>query len=297
MKWSNIILKTKLLVISLFSLVNYSAYSENLSKWQNHIQGNNFFTNKEKLDLKKINLLEKFKERETSTPYEGPIIDVHDHPNYMGRYQKKMARHIQGKVFLTTKEMTAIKKNNTLSDIKYIEIITPYEGPNGPEIIKIKSANNVVHTIVMNTPGDYLSKKKIDSAAFAKKHKNVSALCRADFIGLKFKELKKSSKRQFDGINIEFERIDENLKNKNCIGIGEIGAVHYDKHKKAVLPGLAKKISQGELLLDLNDSVITRALELANSYGVPAVFHIEPFYIIKKINREKEVIYFYKRIC
>jgi hypothetical protein len=104
MKWSGIMLKTKLLVISLFSLVNYSAYSENLSEWQNHIQGNNFFTNKEKLDLKKSNLLEKFKERETSTPYEGPIIDVHDHPNYRGRYQKKMAHHIQGKVFLTTKE-------------------------------------------------------------------------------------------------------------------------------------------------------------------------------------------------
>jgi len=251
---------------SLFCILLISHYSqaETLSDYQTQIQGKKFFSPNEIIALKEKNLLEKYKERQTSNPYNGPIIDVHDHPNYKGRDKKR------------------VKPN----------------GPNGPDIIKIKNNLNVIHTIVMNTPGDYRSKKKrYNSTKFAKRYDNVSALCRADLIGFRYKFLKNNLDSDSDKVEKEVKRIEENLKKNNCIGIGEVGPVHYNKHAKTILPGGKKKASQGALILDLNDQIISKILELANFYKVPIVFHIEPFYVLEKINREKEVLSFYKKNC
>ena len=252
----------KLIFLTLL-LFNNSALSESLSEYQRQIQGKLFFNAEEIELLRKKNLLEKFKERPIKNPYEGPIIDVHNHPNYKGRDYKR---------------------------------VKP-KGPKGAEIVQINTKNQIVHTIVMNTPGDYRSKNKFDSVNFAKNHKTVSALCRADVIGMQYKRSKSGFKNLSPEIKIELKRMKKNLKNKNCIGIGEIGPVHYNKHAKTILPFNQTKAGQGEILLNLDHEVITKILELANLYQVPAVFHIEPFYILEKINREKSIIGFYKKIC
>ena len=80
----------------------------------------------------------------------------------------------------------------------------------------------------MNTPGDYRSKKKrYNSTKFAKRYDNVSALCRADLIGFRYKFLKNNLDSDSDKVEKEVKRIEENLKKNNCIGIGEVGPVHY----------------------------------------------------------------------
>ena len=256
----------KIFLLIIFFVLYFckNSISESLSDYQTQIQGKKFFSAEEIIELKSKNILEQYKERELSIPYEGPIIDVHDHPNYKGRHKTKVEKI----------------------------------GPNGPDIVKIKNGLNVVHTIVMNTPGDYKAKKKrANSVKFAKQFDTVSALCRADIIGLKYKSLKSNFNTSKNKIERELKRIDKHLRKGNCIGIGEVGAVHYNKHAKTILPGGKKKWSQQELLLDLNDKIITKLLELADQYYVPIVFHIEPFYILKKINRENEVLNFYKTNC
>ena len=70
----------KLIFLTLL-LFNNSALSESLSEYQRQIQGKLFFNAEEIELLRKKNLLEKFKERPIKNPYEGPIIDVHNHTN------------------------------------------------------------------------------------------------------------------------------------------------------------------------------------------------------------------------
>ena len=166
-----------LLLTILFILFSCKhSISESLSDYQLQIQGKKFFSSEEIIKLKNKNILEQYKERELTTPYEGPIIDVHDHPNYKGRHKTKVEKI----------------------------------GPNGPDIVKIKNDLNVVHTIVMNTPGDYKAKKKrANSVKFAKQFDTVSALCRADIIGLKYKSLKSNFNTSKNKIERELKRINK----------------------------------------------------------------------------------------
>ena len=117
------------------------------------------------------------------------------------------------------------------------------------------STSGVERMIVMTTPNDYRKAKRLKGLNRAAYIKNVSILCTANFVGFAYQGELVKAQRILNGI-------DRDLKNKKCIGIGEVGLRHFNKRKDG---------SQHVVEMDLDHQLIHQALSIANVYSVPIV--------------------------
>ena len=141
--------------------------------------------------------------------------------------------------------------------------------------------------IAMGRPGSY---KQWDTSTFANlppKDSKIDVLCSPDFIG-------HSYEGDIGKAQDELRTIDRKLAAKECIGIGEVGPIHYNKELNNPTRSGRK---QGTIILDLDDWAIDEGLKLANKYKVPIVFHIEPTFRPYEIDDTDTVKYFYKIKC
>ncbi|NDB69861.1 MAG: hypothetical protein EB015_18035, partial [Methylocystaceae bacterium] len=79
---------------------------------------------------------------------------------------------------------------------------------------------------------------------------------------------------------------------KDCIGFGEVGVRHYNKTAKR-----DGGKDQPTYVAPFQSDAMDVFLSHANNQAKPVVFHIEPFYDVKKINSLTEVKRFYVEIC
>lgn len=143
------------------------------------------------------------------------------------------------------------------------------------------STSGVERMIVMTTPNDYRKAKRLKVLKRAAYFKNVSILCTANFVGFTYQGDLIKAQRSINGI-------DQDLKNKKCIGIGEVGLRHFNKRKDG---------SQHVVEMDLDHQLIHQALSIANFYSVPIVLHIETNSKIEGVDRTIEIKTWYKRVC
>jgi len=132
----------------------------------------------------------------------------------------------------------------------------PYEGPiidvhTHPKLKKVGDtyfeqarASGIVHSILMATPNTYRKRNPQAYYPVAIRLEDVSSLCSSDFVGIA--GIRKDKNRA----RTDLYRAFEDFESGKCIGFGEVGLSHYDKHTK--LPGghwnLRKKM---EIRLDI----------------------------------------------
>ena len=171
-------------------------------------------------ELRSISQLESLPERQNGKPYDGPIIDSihHVHTGY-GRVEHW------------------ISKKGRQPDI------IPKDFPG---IIK---SQGVKHAITMETPR--IKKLEGDDVAieYGKKHSTYSALCSPHFVA----DTKWDRDRMLKKAPWRIDRIDQRLTDGECIGVGEVGIMHWDKTVKYKQLGLSdKQHSQKKVTIDID---------------------------------------------
>jgi len=209
--------------------------------------------------LRTTSKLEGFSELEYKQRYQGPIIDVLDHTHRYGFETNERHENL----------------------------------PTGKELVEIRKTAGVKHTIMANRPNSYKAIKKRnapeDPITFASHFESVSALCPADFIALAAKGYMELAKQDF---NSNKNKLEKGL----CLGFGEAGVIHYNKSLKVPAKGKSVR-QQGEILSHLDNSYIIDMLKIANKYKKVVHIHIEPNFSPRGVNREDEVVKFYKNSC
>tara|TARA_Y100001935_G_C17279524_1_gene496657 strand:+ start:687 stop:1640 length:954 start_codon:yes stop_codon:yes gene_type:complete len=146
---------------------------------------------------------------------------------------------------------------------------------NGHEayIIEQMKKANVASVVTMAVPG---KNTKLNS-----NYKDIFQLCDAEFVT-------PLSNKNFETAKYFSVR----HKTNECFGFGEVGLRHYDKEKKR-----KRNKSQKTLIVDLDNMSILNYIKIADKQKKPIVFHIEPSFDVKKINRLEEVKEFYINVC
>jgi predicted TIM-barrel fold metal-dependent hydrolase len=138
----------------------------------------------------------------------------------------------------------------------------------------------------MGTPNEYRSRGSM--ALLQSKSKWATVLCSPDFIG---------NSNGIFGQTVAANMLKESLMSFEsglCSGFGELGLAHYDKWSKNIEQG-AKK--QHVVLVDLQLELLQELFKFSNKNKTAIVFHIEPYYTPKKIDRSGEVYDFYASNC
>ena len=141
--------------------------------------------------------------------------------------------------------------------------------------------SGVKRMIVMTTPNDYRKKKRLEVLERSTNFQNVSILCTANFVGFAYQGQLETAKSIVDGIA-------RDLRQKKCIGIGEVGLRHFNKRRDG---------TQHVVTMSLDHELVHEILSIANTYSVPIVFHIETNNKDVGIDRTPEISAWYRRIC
>ena len=216
-------------------------------------------------ELRSISQLESLPERQNGKPYDGPIIDSlhHVHTGY-GRVEHW------------------ISKKGRQPDIipKHF-----------PGIIK---SQGVKHAITMETPR--IKKLEGDDVAieYGKKHSTYSALCSPHFVA----DTKWDRDRMLKKAPWRIDRIDQRLTDGECIGVGEVGIMHWDKTVKYKQLGLSdKQHSQKKVTIDIDHPNLHRVFGIVNKHRVPIVLHVEPYNSAIDVDDTQKYMDWYQEIC
>jgi len=216
-------------------------------------------------ELRSISQLESLPERQNGKSYDGPIIDSlqHVHIGY-GRVENW------------------ISKKGRQPDIT---------SKNLPGIIK---SVDVKHAITMETPR--IKNLEGDDVAieYGKKHSTYSALCSPHFVA----DTKWDRDRILKKAPSRIDRIDQRLTNGECIGVGEVGIMHWDKTVKYKQLKLSdKQHSQKKVTIDIDHPNLHRVFAIVNKHRVPIFLHVEPYNSAIDVDDTQKYMDWYQEIC
>ena len=210
-------------------------------------------------ELRSISQLESLPERQNGKPYDGPIIDSLQHV------------HIG---YGTVKRW--IEKGNRL----------PVNPKDLPGIIK---SVDVKHAITMETPRIKGLRGDDVAIEFGKKHSTYSAFCSPHFVA--------DANRGRDA-SWRIDRIDQRLTDGECIGVGEVGIMHWDKTEKHKQLGLSSDPhSQKLVTIDIDHPNLHRVFDIVNKHKVPIFLHVEPYNSARDVDDTQKYMDWYQEIC
>ena len=216
-------------------------------------------------ELRSISQLESLPERQNGKPYDGPIIDSlqHVHIGY-GRVENWISQKGR-QPEITAKDFPGIMKS---VDVK--------------------------HAITMETPR--IKKLEGDDVAieYGKKHTTYSAFCSPHFVA----DTKWDKDRMLKKAPWRIDRIDQRLTNGECIGVGEVGIMHWDKTVKYKQLGLSdKQHSQKKVTIDIDHPNLHRVFGIVNKHRVPIFLHVEPYNSAIDVDDTQKYMDWYQEIC
>ena len=212
-------------------------------------------------ELRNFSQAEGFKKRKTNIEdkYKGPIVDVLHHTHtYWGQLRKYL------------------KKIN--EDAPAID---------SQDMIEMTRSLGVVHSITSEPPR--IKGLYGDPIGFAEKHRTFSALCSPHFVAFEHQGKMKEAQHLLN-------QIENQLRNKKCVGIGEVGVKHFNKSEKYYSLSDSTHV-QKNIEISFESLNLKRALHLSDIYKVPILLHLEPRHTLRGIDNVQQAKHWYKTIC